>query len=564
MVNNDLLTVEELLAQLPLFRGLEESELAEAARGLVHVHLRSGERLFTEGEPGSSAYIVRSGQMRLTQQGEEDDVVQVTLMEEGDIIGEEALIYKRERPATAVADGPAELLEIKSPLFNHLLRRHPHMRLNLVATAESHRLAMRMRFDWLGPGEVVHIVVRKHPARLVLGLLGPAILLIFSQPFFLLSSLSEMVTPALAGGALLLLAAAWGAWSWIDWANDYYLVTSKRVVWLERVMALYDSRQEAPLRTVLSVGLESDVFGRILGYGDVVVRTYTGRIIMRHVGQPAEMAALVEQYWLRTRRRSQQQESDLIEDALRKRLGFDEQEPEPEPEPEAAAEAEVAAPPDTQAGGRPLLDLVLASLIKMRYQEGSVITYRKHWFLLLRRTWLPGSLVVLLGAALLARLLGAMGLFSLRTVVVVVVSLGTVVGGWLLYEFVDWRNDMYQLTTDHIVDIDKRPLGTEQKRSAPLENILSLDYERQGLLGLILNFGNVNAQIGATLFTFDGVHDPARVQQDIFTRMDERRRQKDEAEAARERERMAEWLATYHRNVEEYQRTNDTLSPDQD
>jgi hypothetical protein len=563
MANNDLLQVEELLAQLPLFRGLEENALAEAARGLGHVHLRSGERLFSEGEPGSSAFIVRSGQMRLTQQGEEDEVVLVALMGPGDIFGEEALIYKRERPATAIADGPAEVLEINSPQFNQLLSLYPHMRLNLVATAESHRLAMRMRFDWLGPGEVVHLVVRKHPARLVLGLLGPAILLVFSLPFFFLSFLSEIITPALAGGALLLLAGAWGAWSWIDWGNDYYIVTSQRVVWLERVIALYDSRQEAPLRTVLSVGLASDVIGRILGYGDVVVRTYTGRIIMRHVGQPAEMAALVEQYWLRTRRRSQQEESELIQDALRKRLGLEEQQ-EPEPEAPPAAVDSEDSQLEEEERSRPLLDLVLASLIKMRYEEGSVITYRKHWYLLLRRTWLPGTLLVFLGAALLARLLGVVGLFSLRTVAVVVVSLGTVVGGWLLYEFVDWRNDMYQLTTDHIVDIDKKPLGTEQKRSAPLENVLSLDYEREGLLGLIFNFGNVNAQIGATLFTFDGVHDPAQVQQDIFMRMDERRRQKEEAEANRERERMAEWLATYHRNIEEYQRTNDSLPSDQD
>ena len=80
----------------------------------------------------------------------------------------------------------------------------------------------------------------------------------------------------------MILGFIWGIWNLLDWGNDYYIVTNQRVIWLERVIGLYESRQEAPLRTVLSVGMESDQLGRIFGFGDVIVRTYTGQIIMRN------------------------------------------------------------------------------------------------------------------------------------------------------------------------------------------------------------------------------------------------------------------------------------------
>jgi flagellar basal body-associated protein FliL len=66
---------------------------------------------------------------------------------------------------------------------------------------------------------------------------------------------------------------------------------------------------------------------------------------------------------------------------------------------------------------------------------------------------------------------------------------------WLLYNFVDWRNDIYQVTAEQIWDIERKPLGKEEKRSAPLENILSIEYERLGLIGLLFNFGTVNIQL---------------------------------------------------------------------
>jgi hypothetical protein len=231
---------------------------------------------------------------------------------------------------------------------------------------------------------------------------------------------------------------------------------------------------------------------------------------------------------------------------LREQLGLDEAEPGtpggPAPRPR----------PEADMGPRPsLLSLFWATNFKMRYEQGSTITYRKHWYLLLKKTWLPAFLTFLVVLFTAANIPGTLTVFSPDSAIIIGTALLAVIGGWWLYRFVDWRNDMYQLTTDSIIDIYRKPLGTEVRKAAPLENILSLSHERIGILGQLFNFGNVVASVGDKAFTFDGVSNPAQVQQEIFIRMDERIDAKRRSDNAQERIRMAEWLAAYHRNVEE-------------
>jgi len=53
---------------------------------------------------------------------------------------------------------------------------------------------------------------------------------------------------------------------------------------------------------------------------------------------------------------------------------------------------------------------------------------------------------------------------------------------------------------------------------APLANILSLKYDRPGLIGYLLNFGSVIATVGGQEFRFDGVFDPVGGRDTIMSR----------------------------------------------
>ena len=130
--------------------------------------------------------------------------------------------------------------------------------------------------------------------------------------------------------------------------------------------------------------------------------------------------------------------------------------------------------------------------------------------------------------------------------------------GWLVWEYLDWSNDIFKVTPEEIIDLDKTPLGSEERRSAQIENILSTEYQRIGLMGYLLNYGTVYITVGGTKLEFQDVLDPAGVQADINRRRMARIAKKSEDTANVERERMAVWLAAYHQNVSEF---TDTPKP---
>ena len=186
----------------------------------------------------------------------------------------------------------------------------------------------------------------------------------------------------------------------------------------------------------------------------------------------------------------------------------------------------------------------------MRFTEGGVITYRKHWFVLVRAIAAPSALLMLLVGLIGARLGGIFDFVSLSTALTCNLLLMVGVLAWWVYQYMDWVNDIYQISPTHIIDIYKKPLSKELRKLAPLENILGTEVKRRGIFGLVLNYGDVIANVGTSEFTFEGVLSPNRIQQDIARAQEafvEARRQSDRDER---REELAEWFSVYHEATE--------------
>ena len=125
--------------------------------------------------------------------------------------------------------------------------------------------------------------------------------------------------------------------------------------------------------------------------------------------------------------------------------------------------------------------------------------------------------------------------------------------GWWVYQYVDWRNDRYIITRDMLVDVYRKPLGVEQKRSSPIKDILSIDFERIGLPGLIFNFGTVYIRVGDSTLTFDNVPSPSDVQRELFQRlMDYKKQEEDRAEKSIN-DQLVDWIEHYHRILQQNQ-----------
>ena len=547
------------LKKIHLFRGLADDELTSIAQEMQDASYPVGSVIFEQGKKAESFYLIYEGNVRITRKQEQKEI-QLARLVRNDYFGEMGVIAKRKRSATATALTDTALLVLSREDFEKLYKNTPQLRLNFELAIRSRQLARKLQFKWLRPDEVIYFLARKHPVvlyqKLILPILGIFVPIFFFYAWF---SIAKFLIVAIAGWVSLLAVILWGIWLVLDWENDYYIVTDKRVVWLEKVIGIYDSRQESPLSTVLSVGVETSQLGRILDYGDVIVRTWVGRIPFTHVSHPDQARHMIEEYWERTKERAIGTEKEAMKDAIRRRLGI----PIPQsPKPDTDLSSEKSAAPKPKKGTLNLLRMLGADTLKLRYEAGDSVFYRKHWFVLIQQAWLPiaGILagIVLFGWRLirLARLPeealvqiknGALTVDAYS--LVVLISLVPLVG-WLIYEIMDWSNDQYQVTPEQIIDLDRKPFGTQTRSAAQLENILGIEYRRIGILGEIFNYGSVYITVGGTKLVFEDVIDPATVQSDIDRRREARRSKQEAARVAAERERMAEWLATYHLNAE--------------
>lgn len=542
MSNSDLKPILNALRPIHLFSDLTDEQLEQVAGMFHRERVPPGRILIQQGAVGDRFYILMQGKVRVTRRGRRSDRTLAVLVP-GDYFGEEAMLRRQRRTATVTAIEPCEVLWLDQKEFQALTKTLPVLKERFEVVVESRRLNRRLRFDWLGKEEVIYLLARKHSTELVYGLIGPGVVLLGALLFLLFYLLTQVLIPLMVSLVLGAASVGWGIWRWVDWGNDYYIMTNYRVVWVEKVVGMYESRVEAPLHTVLSISVSTDQLGRMLNYGDVIVRTYTGKIVLRSVTSPERMREFMEEHWQRTRRLIRQDEESAMDRAIRQRLGL------PVKQHFQTPTFEPPASPKPRSGW---VNILLNRLFRTRYEEEGTIVYRKHWIILLSYTWKP--LLILLAALslMLARLMEWIRLFSPLGMVVFGGLIATGALGWAIYGYLDWSQDIYRVTPDHIIDVDHKPFGKQQLNSAPLENILSMEHERRGLIGLLLNYGPVSIRIGATTFVFEDVPDPASVQNEIFRRMEVQRRRKAQAEAEKERQRMAEWLAVYHRNAEEY------------
>ncbi len=168
---------------------------------------------------------------------------------------------------------------------------------------------------------------------------------------------------------------------------------------------------------------------------------------------------------------------------------------------------------------RSILKVIGSNWFKLRVEDSGTITYRKHWYVLLKQIWQPTVLFFLLVAGMVIRLITLIRTpgkrlfdpnraWKIDTVMLVLPVILIPIIIWWIYQYIDWRNDIFQVTPDQILDIDKKPFGTEERRAAPLENILSTESERVGFTGYFLNFGTVYITVGGAHLDFEDVLDP--------------------------------------------------------
>lgn len=534
-----------LLKEVFLFRGIPEDQLDGIVDTLDVVNLEDGDLIYEEGAPANYLFIIYDGQVHLSRTDGEEKQVFGTYTR-SDAFGFEVDLDQRStRRMTASAVGDVILLRLERKNLHTLLDAYDGLEPPFRILQESYLLGERVNLSWLHEDETLYFISRRHSVFLLLRLLAPFLFGAVTLPLlaFFYFSAKDMLLPLILIGLDLIILLFWTLWNVIDWGNDYSIITSQRAVFQEKVIMLYESRNEVLLSAIRSVDIFTDLLGRTLGYGDVVIHAYAVDIVLSRVTNPAFVKSLLEEQRLRFTRTEQVRDHESYKQRLRKRIQTPVQ-------TVTINRIQPQAAPQSAAKSRPLLQ----NLFEMRFEQGNTVTYRTHWFLLFLKLFFPTLVGVGLLALLVARLVNAFEFISTGTVLALVFLVGIIDFLWWLYQYVDWQNDVYIITPEKIIDVYKKPLGTEERREAALKMVEAVRFERIGLIGQLINFGTVYARVGQAEFTFDRVYNPSEVQSELQRRMAER----DVRERKAQRDQQDDWMldraAAYY---EEYGQTPD-------
>ena len=116
-----------LLKSVNLFKNIPGDILSKIAQIAEEVEIGFDEKLFEQGEHGDSLYIIINGKISVTQNERS-----ITILGEGDCIGEMALLDQEPRSAGALAIVDSILLKIDQEGFFELMSTNPEIMKQIV------------------------------------------------------------------------------------------------------------------------------------------------------------------------------------------------------------------------------------------------------------------------------------------------------------------------------------------------------------------------------------------------------------------------------------------------
>jgi membrane protein YdbS with pleckstrin-like domain len=422
-----------------------------------------------------------------------------------------------------------------------------------------------MRFHWQRPNEVTLLFSTKHWIALLRGLRLPILLalggvvataLYVGVPSGGLAIALLMVT----AGSMLAFSVLLAVYRFFDWRNDHYIITTLRVLHVERVLLLRESRDEAPIERVQDAQVrQKGPLAQLLGFGDVLIQTAaaTDRILFMDIPNPARVQDILFRpvQYAQTRERAEERES--IRRELGEKLdlpgGAEERKEAPKTEKTGPSDEGREAEPPTSSPEWLILLQRLWDGLRGQFtfdtwivtDGGNTITWRKNGWLLVKVSLLPIFSGLAVSAMLVWVLSSGIGFPLVPLFMFVVIIL---IFGWWFYRFWDWQNDIYQVSGSRLVDLKRRPLFLEEmRRETTLERVENISLSIPGPLAQLLNYGTVIIETAGELgaFRFEHVHNPRGVQMEIFSRRERMNRERREAEKMQRRAELVEWFEIY-------------------
>lgn len=130
----------EALRSVPLLAAAADDEIARLADSASTKRLARGQVLFTEGEATDHLHVVQSGRVKVLVSSPRGDELVLTVLGEGEVLGELSVVDQAPRSATVVALDDAVLWAVPAGAVRELLLTTPGLALAVAA-----QLAGRVR-----------------------------------------------------------------------------------------------------------------------------------------------------------------------------------------------------------------------------------------------------------------------------------------------------------------------------------------------------------------------------------------------------------------------------------
>ena len=607
--------LQEAMGHDDLFKELTPEHWKDLATITGWEHVPAGLDVTQQGQTGTKIHVLATGAAlaRSTDPDGRERPRHVIRKGFGDYYGIDGFLRKERHDATvrslrdqddrgAVVDG-SDWLTLQRDDVICLLAANPQLWEDTVLQQQLMEKPADARFAWQEKEETIEFFSRRHSAWLwarvaLLFLFTYGILAIMALAGRLLTENGFRLQTYLLVWIVLLLPLL--TWFVIDYLNDYYVITNRRVMRHDRVLFLYENRLEAMIERIQDITVRTTLMARILNYGNLAVQTAAtgGAIVFNMVPDPEHVENILRsmQSQVRAGQKAEERENlrnkllsglkmRLIPEMPARVLPVDTQPPQ-EMNGLQRFWAGLTAPFKAIFRGLRKLPeniyLLVLKILPRRARERILkerrerarrraaqmqdkVIYRKHIFFLIRDAIVPIVILII-----------TIGLFLFTNFEIIVAAwpgwiripmFGFVVfcAFWLWYRWENWRNDQYILTRSHVIDITALPLGLfEQRRQAEWSRVQNANYEIPNFWANFFNYGTVIVETAATFGQLDFVNvpNPRKVQQEIFLRMTEARQVAEAKDTAKRQATLSETLEIYNELIQEWaSRSQATSTP---
>jgi CRP-like cAMP-binding protein len=123
------------------------------------VRYGAGERIFTEGDLGTTMYVVQSGKVQLFRIVDDQRRVH-GVMEKGDFFGEMSILEGLPRTVSAEATEDAELIEINSMTFDKMIKSNIEIAIRMLRKLSIRLREAERRIETMQPGTLASAASR--------------------------------------------------------------------------------------------------------------------------------------------------------------------------------------------------------------------------------------------------------------------------------------------------------------------------------------------------------------------------------------------------------------------